>query len=99
MNWKTPTNYNLLCRFIGMVGYLADEIPNIRLPLNILSAITGDMVSFYWEYTEQWAFKEAKALTQNARDCHCCPIVYRKDAEQVWLVTDSCLTGISDLVS
>ena len=44
--WKTPTNRDLLRGFIGSVGYLADDIPNIRIPLGILSAITGDKVPF-----------------------------------------------------
>ena len=51
--WKTPTNRDLLRGFIGSVGYLADDIPNICLPLGVLSAITGDMVPFRWTYTEQ----------------------------------------------
>ena len=46
LNWKTPTNCDLLRGFIGSVGYLADDIPNIRLPLGILSAVTGDAVPF-----------------------------------------------------
>ena len=49
LNWKTPTNCDLLCGFIGTVGYLADDIPNIRLLLNILSGITGDVVPFHWK--------------------------------------------------
>ena len=46
LNWKTPTNRDLLRGFIGSVGYLADDIPNIRLPLGILSTVTGDAVPF-----------------------------------------------------
>ena len=49
LNWKTLTNCDLLCGFIGTVGYLADDIPNIRLLLNILSALTGDVVPFHWK--------------------------------------------------
>ena len=29
MKWKTPTNRDLLRGFVGSVGYLADDIPNI----------------------------------------------------------------------
>jgi len=35
--WKMPTNRDLLQGFIGSVGYLADNISNIRLPLGVLS--------------------------------------------------------------
>ena len=64
--WKTPTNRDLLRGFIGSVGFLADDIPNIQIPLGILSAITGDTVPFRWGYTEQWAFDDAKQLTNDA---------------------------------
>jgi reverse transcriptase-like protein/aspartyl protease/zinc knuckle protein len=35
--WKTPTNRDLLRGFIGSVGYLADDIPNVRIPLGSLA--------------------------------------------------------------
>lgn len=61
--WKTPTNRDLLRGFIGSVGFLADDIPNIRIPMGVLSAITGDKVPFRWTHTEQRAFDEVKSLT------------------------------------
>ena len=48
LNWKIPTNCNLLRGFIGSVGYLADDIPGIRIPMGILSTITADTVPFQW---------------------------------------------------
>ena len=53
LNWKVPTNRDLLRGFIGSVGYLADDIPNVRIPMGVLSAITRDTVPFRWGYTEQ----------------------------------------------
>ena len=53
MAWKVPTNWDLLRGFIGSVGYLADDLPNIRIPIGVLSSITGDTVPFRWGYTEQ----------------------------------------------
>ena len=99
LNWKTPTNRDLLRGFIGSVGYLADDIPNIRLPLGVLSAITGDKVPFRWTPTEQRAFDEAKQLIDSARNHSRRPITYGENAQQVWLVTDGCMTGISGVVS
>ena len=46
LNWKVPMNHDLLRGFIGSVGYLVDDIPNIRIPMRVLSAITGDTVPF-----------------------------------------------------
>ena len=97
--WKTPTNRDLLRGFIGSVGYLADDIPNIRLPLGVLSAITGDTVSFRWTYTEQRAFDEVKRLVHSVRSHSRRPISYAKDAPQVWMITDGCSTGIAGVVS
>ena len=48
LNWKVPTNRDLLRGFIGSVGYLADDIPNVRILMGVLSALTGDTVPFRW---------------------------------------------------
>ena len=92
-------NWDLLCGFIGSVGFLADDIPNIRLPLGVLSMITRDKVPFCWTPTEQCRFNEAIYLTELTQNHSQHPITYRKDALQVWLVMDGCLTGISGVVS
>ena len=46
LKWKVPTNRDLLHGFIGLVGYLADDIPNIQIPMGVLSAVTGDTMPF-----------------------------------------------------
>ena len=93
LNWKTPTNRDLLRGFIGSVGYLADDIPNVRILMGILSKITGDAVPFRWGYTEQRAFDEVKSLTQSARGHSRTPISYEKGAPPVWLITDGNIWG------
>jgi hypothetical protein len=97
--WKTPTNRDLLRGFIGSVGYLADNIPDIRIPLGILSAITGDKVPFHWGFTEQRVFEDIKRLTHEAQLHSRRPILYAKDAPQVWMITDGCATGIAGVIS
>ena len=69
-NWKTPTNRILLCGFLGSMGYLGDDIPNVRIPMGVLHALTGDTVPFCWGFTEQRAFDDVKALVQATRDHH-----------------------------
>jgi hypothetical protein len=99
LNWKVPTNRDLLRGFIGSIGYLADDIPNVRIPMGILSSITGDTVPFRWGYTEQRAFDEVRTLINLAREHHCVPLSnYGKDAPPIWLITDGS-TGIWGLVS
>ena len=99
LNWKVPTNRDLLRGFIGSVGYLADDIPNVRIPMGILSSITGDTVPFRWGYTEQRAFDDVKALVHKAREHRRIPLDYSKDAPTIWMITDGCATGISGVVS
>lgn len=80
MNWKVPTNWDLLQGFIGSVGYLADDIPNVRIPLGILSSITRDTVPFHWGYTEQQAFDDMKSLVHATRNHHRLPLDYSPGA-------------------
>ena len=99
INWKVPTNRDLLRGFIGSVGYLADDIPNVRIPMGVLSSITGDTVPFRWGYTEQRAFEEVKDLVHAARKHSRVPLDYSAGAPHIWMVTDGCATGVSGLVS
>lgn len=99
VNWKTPTNRDLLRGFLGSVGYLADDIPNIRIPMGILSALTGDTVPFRWTYTEQRAFEDVKRLVEDTRAHRRMPIDYSPNAPQIWMTTDGSSTGISGLIS
>ena len=99
VNWKVPTNRDLLRGFIGSVGFLADDVPNVRIPMGILSAITGDSVPFRWGFTEQRAFDEVKSLVHTARNHHRVPLDYSPGAPPIWMITDGCATGIAGVVS
>jgi len=97
-NWKTPTNRDLLRGFLGSVGYLADDIPNIRIPMGVLTSITGDTVPFRWTFTEQRAFEDIKHAVQATRDHRRTPLDYSEGASQIWMTTDGSATGISGLI-
>ena len=99
LNWKVPTNRDLLRGFIGSVGYLTDDIPNVRIPMGVLSAITGDTVPFRWGFTEQRAFSNVKSLVHDAQEHRRVPLDYSEGASPIWMVTDGCATGISGVVS
>ena len=99
LSWKTPTNRDLLRGFLGSVGYLADDIPSVRIPMAVLHGLTGDAVSFRWGFTEQQAFEDVKTLVQAAREHHRVPINYDKSALPMWMVTNGCSTGVAGLIS
>jgi hypothetical protein len=97
-NWKTLTNRDLLRGFIGLAGYLADDIYKVRVPMGVLSAITGDNVPFKWTNTEQRAFECVKQYVQACHDHRRVPLVYSKTAPHVWLMTDMCINGIATVI-
>ena len=99
VNWKTPTNRDLLRGFIGSAGYLADDIYKVWVLLGVLSAITSDNVSFKWTETEQQAFNWVKQYVQACRN-HCrVPIEYGENTKPVWFMTDACINGIAAMIS
>ena len=99
MNWKVPTNRDLLRAFLGAVGYLADNVADVRVPMGVLHTLTGDTVPFRWEYTHQRAFDDIKRIIGNGRDHWRVPLKYGSDADSVYLITDGCSMGISGVIA
>ncbi len=58
LKWKTPTSKEMLRAFIGSIGFLADDIASVRVPLGILSDLTGSTLTFRWSANHQCAFEE-----------------------------------------
>lgn len=97
--WKAPTSKELLRGFLGSVGYLADDIAMVRIPMGILTALTGSEASFKWDYTHQRAFDEIKRLVHAHRTHHRVPLEYSSGAPPIWLVTDGSHGGVAGVVS
>ena len=97
--WKTPTNRDLLRGFLGAVGYLADDLAEVRIPMAVLHGLTGDTVPFRWEYTHQRAFEDVKGIVNRGRHSKRVPIRYRSGAEPIFLITDGCATGVAGVVA
>lgn len=53
--WKTPVNRDALRSFLGAVGFLADDIHKVHVPMGTLAEVTGDTVPFRWDFTQQRA--------------------------------------------
>lgn len=99
VNWKVPTTKELLRGFLGSVGYLADDIAMVRIPMGILTSLTGSESSFRWDYTHQRAFDEIKRLVQAHRDHRRTPLDYSADAPRIWLITDGSHGGVAGVVA
>jgi hypothetical protein len=99
LKWKTPTNRDLCRGFIGSVGYLADDIYRVRIPLGVLSEVTGDAVPFHWDHAQQRAFETVKQYVATCAP-HCrVPLVYGPSAPPIYMMTDACLGGIGGIVA
>ena len=99
LNWKVPTNRDLLRGFIGSAGYLADDIYRVHVPMGVLSAITGDSVPFRWTETEQRAFDQVKRYVQACAEHRHVPLSYGGDAAPVWFMTDACVNGVAGVIA
>jgi len=96
--WKTPTNRDLLRGFLGAVGYLADDLATVRIPMAVLHGLTGDTVPFRWEYTHQRAFEDVKRIVEQGRDRRRVPLSYSLEADSVFMITDGCATGVAGMI-
>ncbi|KAJ3487529.1 hypothetical protein NLI96_g3480 [Meripilus lineatus] len=98
-NWKVPTNKSLLSSFLGAVGFLAPDCQGIRIPMAVLTPITGSTSIWRWTETHQRAFEEIKSIVQKFRDHRRTTLDYSKGAPKINLVTDASMTGASGYIS
>ena len=82
VNWKIPTNQDLLWGFLGSVGYVVDDVASVRLLMGLLHGLT----SFH---THQCAFDQVKAEVEQFRNNHRVPLRYRQKEALINLVTNA----------
>jgi hypothetical protein len=97
-NWKVPTSKDLLTSFLGVVGYLAPNCPGIRVPMAVLTPLTGSKAIWDWGPTEQRAFEEVKKRVEEWRENHRKSLDHSKNAPPVHLINDSSLSGAGSAV-
>ena len=99
VNWKVPTNRTLCRGFVGTVGYLADDIYKVRVPLGVLAEACAETKPYQWGYTEQRAFETVKRYA-SACAPHCrVPLDYGSNCAPIWVMTDTCGNGIGGVVA
>ena len=99
LNWKTPTNKDLLRSFIGAVGFLAPDCKGIRIPMGHLSSLTTESRPWRWDATVQRSFDEVKHIVEKHRHDHRKALDYSEGADPIYVTTDGCLTGGGGYVS
>jgi hypothetical protein len=99
LNWKVPTNKELLRSFIGAVGFLAPDCKGIRIPMGHLSGMTSESRPWRWDDTAQRSFDNVKKIVNEHRNQRREALDYSTSAPPIWVTTDGCLTGGGGYVS
>ena len=67
LNWKMPSNKDLLQSFIGAVRFLAPDCKGIRIPMGFLSEMTSESRPWHLDDTTQQSFEEVKEIISDHR--------------------------------
>lgn len=82
-NWKTPRNYNDVQRFVGLVNYVSNFLPNVMAYMGPLMSMTKNSAPFFWRPIHDKCFEMIKVI--------CCktpilrPIDYESD-KPIWVI-------------
>ena len=99
VNWKVPMNHTLCRGFVRAVGYLADDIYKVRIPLGVLASASTETKPFQWGYTEQHTFEMVKHYV-SACTPHCrVPLDYGPNRDPIWVMMDACGNGLGGVVA
>ena len=60
INWRTPTNKDLLHGFLGLVQCLASDCKGVGIPIGHLSDLTGSTKKWQWGEMKERAFQDVK---------------------------------------
>jgi len=89
--WRTPRNYHDVQRFVGLVNYVSNFLPDITTYTAPLQSMVKNGTPFFWRPIHQRCFDMIKRI--------CCktpiirPIDYQSE-EPVWLICDASKTGV-----
>ena len=89
--WRAPQNYNEVQKFVGLVQYLAQFMPDIMAYTTPLSGSAHNNRAFQWTPLLDKCFESIKAMASRM------PILKPVDFslnEPVWVITDGSKTGV-----
>jgi hypothetical protein len=89
--WQTPWNFNDIQRFLGLVQYLAQFMPNVSAYTSQLSGIMHKNLSFMWTALHDKYFESIKALIIQT------PIskpIDPNESDPIWIVCYASASGI-----
>ena len=89
-NWPTPLSYHDVQRFLGLVEYISQFLPNISAYTTPLSGMCSNGLPFVWRGIHDKCFETTKAIASKKLSLR--PID-RTSTEPVWVVCDACPSG------
>jgi len=60
--WRTPRNYNDVQRFVGLVNYVSNFLPNVMAYTRPLMSMTKNGAPFFWRPIHEKCFEMIKAI-------------------------------------
>lgn len=89
--WRTPRDYTDVQRFLGLVQYLAQFMPDVSAYTGPLAEITRNGHTFEWKPIHEKCFRMIKTLACKVPILR--PIDAGKD-EPIWVICDASLYGV-----
>jgi hypothetical protein len=92
--WRTPRNYHDVQRFVGLVNYVANFLPDITSYTAPLQGMTQNGTPFFWRPIHDKCFEMIKRVCQKTPVIR--PLDYNSN-ELVWVVCDASKTGVGSM--
>jgi RNase H-like domain found in reverse transcriptase len=85
--WPTLSSYHDMQRFLGLVEYISQFLPNVSAYTMPLSRMCSNGLPFIWQGIHDKCFETIKAIA--SKKLTLCPID-RTSSDPVWVVCDAC---------
>ena len=90
-DWRTPRNYHDVQRFVGLVNYVANFLPDVTSYTAPLQGMVQNGTPFFWRPIHE------KCLQMIKHICYKTPVIWPLDyasTESVWVICDASKTGV-----
>jgi hypothetical protein len=93
-DWRTPRNYHDIQRFVGLVNYVANFLPDITAYTAPLQGMVQNGTPFFWRPLHERCFQMIKGV------CYKTPVIRPinyESTESVWVICDASKTGVGSM--
>jgi len=93
-DWRTPRNYHDIQRFVGLVNYVANFLPDVTAYTSPLQGMVQNGTPFFWRPIHERCFQMIKRI------CYKTPVIRPLDynsTESVWVICDASKTGVGSM--